>query len=369
MGKDEIRHLRAKMYPSGLRYFWEPSKTLKLLGLTAEPLGAEPARARARAVELNSLSDQVRISGRSADAGHLPGTFGRLVHNYKASDEFKDLKPRTQNDYAYYLDKIEANFSKVMVRAITPRVVKTYYKRVRKEVSNTWAYHILATLRAVLSWAVSEDWIKQNPALDVKMKSPEKRKVVWKLDQAQAYFVAAKTMGWHSIVAMAHVFDSIAQSPVDVRTLPRKAYDGRTIDTSRAKTGRSGPPIPLFPTAVVALDTYLEASPRLPEAPLFTNDRIGGEWNESTLQKTHRKIRAAAGLPAKLQLQDFRTTALTEGGASSGTRDELRGLARHSTAQASEHYVHPDSHFVESIQMKRLAHRNKTGAKVGLDGK
>jgi len=71
------------------------------------------------------------------------------------------------------------------------------------------------------------------------------------------------------------------------------------------------------------------------------------------------EIRRAASLPESLQLQDFRTTALTEAGASSGTRGEIPGLARHVTADASEHYVHPDARFVESIQQKRLARRRK----------
>jgi hypothetical protein len=223
-----------------------------------------------------------------------------------------------------------------MVRAISPKVVKTYYKRVRREVSVTWAYHILATFRTVMSWAVSEDWIERNPALDVTMKSPQRRTVVWMPEQCATYIAKAEELGWHSIVAIANVFDSIGQSPVDVRTLKRGSYNGRGIAVARSKTGQGGSPIPLFPVNKAALDNYLASQPTgLPTAPLFTNDRIGGEWNESTLQKVHRRIRRAAGLPERLQLQDFRTTAATEGGAASGTRDELCGLLQHATGEAS----------------------------------
>ena len=180
-------------------------------------------------------------------------------------------------------------------------------------------------------------------------------------------YVGARELGWLSIVAMAHVFDSIGQSPVDVRTLTRGSYDGRTINVGRQKTGVTGAPIPLFPEAKAALDGYLAGEPaKLPDAPLFTHDRIGGMWNRFTLNKVHAKIRKSAGLPAYLQLQDFRTTVQTEGGAAGGTVDELRGLARHSTRSAGEHYVHPDGRFIESIQEKRLAHRNKRGEKVGM---
>jgi hypothetical protein len=166
---------------------------------------------------------------------------------------------------------------------------------------------------------------------------------------------------------MAYVFDSIGQSPVDVRTLVSKSYDGRAIDVTRAKTGVTDAPIPLFPEAKLELDAYLATQPaKLPDAPLFTHDRIGGMWNPSTLAKVHVEIRKAAGLPKTLQLQDFRTTVQTEGGAAGGTVDELRGLARHSTRTAALHYVHPDTRYVEAIQEKRVAYRNKRGQKVGI---
>lgn len=362
MGNDRIRHFRDK----GGRYFWQPSATILALGLEAEPLGPDYGAATKRAMELNTLADEMRRGAKTGSNGPKPGSVSLLFREYRASEEFLGLKPRTRRDYGYYLDKIEAEFGAVMVRAISPRVVKTYYKRVRREVSVTWSYHILSTFRAVLSWAVSEDWIAGNPALDVTMKAPPKRSVIWLPDQAAIYIAKAQELGWPSIVAMAHVFDSIGQSPIDVRTLLRRSYDGRSIDVSRAKTGVTGAPIPLFPLAKIALDAYLESQPvKLPEAPLFTNDKIGGIWNESTLQKTHQKIRRAAKLPMNLQMQDFRTTAQTEGGAAGGTVDELKGLARHSSRSAGEHYVFPDGRFVQSIQEKRLAQRNKAGAKVG----
>jgi hypothetical protein len=365
MGRDKVRHLVQR----GNRFFWQPSETIIKLGLTPEALGTEEGPANARAVVLNNLGDNLRRSAKTGSNGPRPGTFSKLCIEYMESDEFAELKPRTKKDYRYYLGKIEEEFGCYQVRTMKPLGIKTYYKRLRKQVSTTWAYHILAMLRTILSWAVSENWIDRNPALDVTMKSPPKRKVTWPVEHSATYIVQAEAMGWASIVAMAYVFDSIGQSPVDVRTLTREAYDGLGIATARAKTGNEGAPIPLFPLAKIALDKYLATQPpKLPGAPLFTNDRIGGEWNESTLQKVHRKIRKAAGLPVNLQLQDFRTTAATESGAAGGTRDEIRGLLRHSTSEAAEHYVYPDARFVESIQAKRLALRNKTGQKVGIPG-
>lgn len=363
MDTEKIRHLRLL---GGRRYYWQPSKTVSDLGMTAEALGEDRAAAIARAKELNIQADELRAAARRGSNSARAGTVGRLFADYLSSDEFKDLKPRTQEGYVYETSWIEKEFAAVMARALSPKVLKTYYKRLLKERGLTVAYHRLAVFRTVLSWAVSEDWIKHNPALDVRVKTPKKRDVVWSQDQMETYLAQAAEMGWHSIVAMIHVFDSIGQSPIDVRTLLRGAYAAGRINVSRHKTGVKGAPILLFPQAIAALDAYLATQPaKLPTAPLFTNERTGEMWVASTLQHTHAAIRAAAGLPKRLQLQDFRTTVQTEGGAAGGTVDELKGLARHLSRAAGEHYVHPDGRFVDSIQGKRLALRT---AKIGAIG-
>src|SRR5437016_2687089 len=123
-----MRHLLVKQLASGERaYFWNPSKTIRALGMTAEALGKDVQAAKARAVILNNLADDLRRGSKPGDNGPRPGTLGLLVQSFKASEEFGDLKPRTQKDYAYYLGKIDAEFGHLPVMALTPLVIKTYY--------------------------------------------------------------------------------------------------------------------------------------------------------------------------------------------------------------------------------------------------
>lgn len=361
MGEDKIRHLLPKPRADGsVAYYWNPSKTIRDLGMVPEALGTDAAKAKQRATELNGMADAARRSNRAGDNGPKPGSVALLFRDYQTSDEFKELKPRTRDDYSYYLGKIEAQFRDVLVIGMTARVCKTYYKRLRRDKGVVWSYHVLATLRAALTWAVSEDWIKTNPALSFEIQNPRKRTVVWEPDQGDAYRSSATALGWHSVAVMVLVFDCIGQSPGDVRMLTRRAYDGERISVTRAKTGISDAPILLWPDVRAALDAYLATRPTLhPDAPLFAHDTLGGFWKESTLAKTHNIIRKQAGLPKQLQLQDFRRTAQTEGGAAGGTVDELRGLARHATRTAALHYVHPDERFVDAIQEKRATLRTK----------
>lgn len=369
MGDDKIRHLLAKGFAGAEHYYWNPSKSLRLMGMDAEPLGVDWAQAKARALELNKWADEMRACVNGDENVPPPNSIARLFSEFRKSIEFRELKSRTQKDYTYYLEKIESEFGHLAVRALTARVIKSYYYRVRDERGVTWAYHILSTLRAVLSWAVSEDWILKNPALDVRMKSPPKRTITWQPQQAQAYIDKAIELGWHSVAVMAIIFDCIAQSPIDVRTLKRGAYNGRTISVTRTKTDVQVSPVPLWKEAKKALDGYLKSRPDLlPDTPIFVHDRLKMPWVESTLHKVHAEIRTAAKLPKHLQLQDFRRTAQTEAGAAGGTVDEIRALAQHSTRKAGEHYVHPDERFAAAVQGKRLASRNGNSPKVRNSG-
>jgi hypothetical protein len=89
-------------------------------------------------------------------------------------------------------------------------------------------------------------------------------------------------------------------------------------------------------------------------------------WNASTLAKVHGQIRKAAGLPKNLQLQDFRSSVLTEAGEAGATADQIRAQARHLSRKAGEHYVFPGAESVEGVHDKRVAHRNKKRLKVGI---
>lgn len=370
MGQDRIRHFRKKPLKGGdIAYFWEPSATVKGLGLVAEALGTERTIAEARARQLNAMADEMRATpGRSAGNGPAPGTIALLLSQYLKSVEvmgepgnpaLPGLKARTQKDLRYYLDKVEREFGAVRVTGMTPKVVKTYYQRLARERGLTWAYHVIWALRCALSWAVSENWIALNPALQVEIKGPPKRTVQWKPEEAEAFLWAALLSGAWSIAVGADLMDCTAQSPVDIWKLRVKDYDGEAIiDEARAKTNQEGARRLLWPQTKARLDAYLESRPALhPEAPLLANDKTGIEWVEITRHKAFARIRKAAGLRHELQLQDFRRTAMTEARKAGASPIEVKNLARHASERTQERYVQPDSTFVDAAQEKRFKYR------------
>ena len=203
----KIRHLIFR----GGNHYWQPSKTVLALGLQGEALGPDKKTAIARAVELNAMADAMRAESKQGSNSAKPGTVSRLFAAYRNSEEFGELKPRTQSDYNYEMDWIEETLGTAMVRAFTAKSLKTYYRKLKADKGICVSYHRFSVFRTVLTWAVSEDWISDNPAKKVKVKIPRKRAVIWTLQQMEIYRRKASELGWHSIVAMIHVFYSMTR--------------------------------------------------------------------------------------------------------------------------------------------------------------
>ncbi len=184
----------------------------------------------------------------------------------------------------------------------------------------------MANLRSVLSWAVSEDWIADDPALNVVVRSPPKRKVMWAPEQAEACIAKAKELALHPIAIMAVVFDCIGVSTVDCYTLKHGVYDGRAIDVTRTKTGVSGAPSHCGRTSGTR---WMPVSRRNP--PNFRCTTVSQRPHRARMVTQHAcEISCPlSGRPLGRQRtsnsRTFRRTAQTDAGAAGGTVDEIRG--------------------------------------------
>lgn len=350
MGRDSVRHLLAKRLSNGsVRYYWNPSATLRALGFVPEALGDDLRAAEDRARVLNQRADEARRERREGDNGPPPGSVLALIGAFQKSEDYADLKPRTQRDYDVWMREAGQTFGALPVAALSRKVCKEWVRAVREARGQAAAYHAGSVLRRLLSWAASEDWIKDNPALRLRLKAPQARSHVWTAEDRAAFATAATAQGWPSMALAVELAFCIGQSPVDVWGLKWSDYDGRAIASARDKTGAGGAPIPLFPELRAALDA-------LPRTSVFilVNEATGRPWiATSTRHKAFAAIRAAAGLPRHLQFADLRRTALTDLGAAGATDDEIRAVSRHKTRGVVAVYVRPDHRYVEAAQAKR----------------
>jgi site-specific recombinase XerD len=362
----KVRHLRPRRLKTGWGWYWVPSAHVAGMGLVSEALGQTDApyptpAIQKRAIDLNAMADEIRTGRAHKAEQDAPGTIGFLVKEYRASEKWTALAPRTQRDYAPWLDAFRDDFRDLTYAAITGQVLEAWRDRIWQARGHYAAYHLLGTMRALWRWAERKRHIKpeDNPARQVENERPPKRRHTWTLEQVCAFLDAAWAEGEIGIFVAVVVADCISQSPVDVWGLVRADYDGRALGKARrTKVEGEHPRTPLFPHVIGLLDWYLAQRPALlPDAPLFPPEGQNVPWVASTRHKAFQRIRRAAGLPSHLQMQDLRRTGATEAGAAGVGEIGIRDLLRHQTTSEASTYTLNTDTSLRDVQTKRMAAR------------
>lgn len=108
---------------------------------------------------------------RPAPPKAIPGSFGALAIDFRAAipkmrnKRGKPLAPATVANYAMYVDRIETDLGKRLVKQMR----KAHVYKIRDRLANTpgTANNYLAVLRRMLEFACERDWIAANPAAGV----------------------------------------------------------------------------------------------------------------------------------------------------------------------------------------------------------
>jgi integrase len=344
-----VPYLKFRGRNNDLPYF-EPTKQMRDVGFRNTRLRGTDAQILAAAETIFGRWQAVKLGQASSAAESLiPGSIASAVRDYigtldkktglysfDPSDDFEDLGDRTRKDYRYYLDCFVETFGEFQMSSLGSKILKKYYKTSKKEKSHYVAYHRLLTIRAFLSWAVSEELIKHNPASNVKVTKPESRTQRWEPEQVDAFEVAALKKNRPSMQLAVRIADWVAQRPFDIRTLKRSNYNGThfiAITQSKGKT--KIPPLPLPKDLIDLLDeSLLDHNSEY----LIVSEGTGEHYSEVNFQHIFAEIRSAAGVPDDLQFRDFRRTAITDAFDAGATDEQARALSGHANSAAMEPY-------------------------------
>ncbi|KAF0111664.1 MAG: phage integrase, partial [Rhodospirillaceae bacterium] len=168
MAKVKIRYLVIKPGRGGaIRYFWQPSKELRVLGWRPERLPEDRFDAIRRADVLNADLDAWRRGEPAVRSGErpgpAPGTVNDLVIRYKTSRFYTDKAPKTRAFYDHNLTIIRTLMGDVPVVRITAKMVQGTYDGLRIK-TPAKANAVIRVLRLLLQHGVREDMITRNPA-------------------------------------------------------------------------------------------------------------------------------------------------------------------------------------------------------------
>jgi integrase len=257
-----------------------------------------------------------------------------MIRDYRVSDEFLGLKPKTQRDYGRMLD-LFAPIARHPAEAIRRKHIRELRRGLAGKARTQKLFTQVAS--AVFNFGIDNDYNAINPAARMKRIGKAKAYVAWSDAQCAAFEASDPPrylMTGYMIARYA------GQRRGDVLRMARTAYDGRCIEVRQEKTDE-----PLVIPAHRRLRTYLDQLPR--DSLLFVVDDKGQPIDETTFSKDFRSALDVAGLE-QLHFHGLRHSAgraLAEAGCSA---HEIQAITGHRTLQMVEHYT-------KAARQKRLA--------------
>lgn len=306
----KIPGLRVKTNADGsVRHYWEPSATLRRQGWAALTLDADPTRAWAQAEARNREVEEWRAGQRcqpAAGGTDRRRTWPALVAAYQASDRWRDLRPRTQAEYAKHLTVLERWAADTPVAAITRGNVQKLYAALRaprqpdENERLAWAHAVVRTLRLVLQYAVDhDDWpLALNPATKPDIKTPPPRQQVWPDHVFAPFEAAAVRLGRRSIADAVLCAALLGQRQADILALRWSAYRDGRLHVQQAKTGQwvAVRPIRELARRIAELqDTNRQRA--APHLHILIDEGNEQPWNASSFGHWFARVRAEAIAP------------------------------------------------------------------------
>jgi integrase len=334
MGGVKVRRLRC----IAGRYFWRPTPAIRRLGFANEALGSDLAKAVGRAEQLNAEVDRA-LKGEDVAAAVVPYSMDHLVQVYRADEAFTDLKPKTQAVYGRMLDEIVRHDGDVAVEAITRRYLKDVYRTLKPRGLAT-AAAFMRMFRIILRFAVDEGWIDENPARQIKIKSPHPRRQVWEESEIVAFCAAANDLLIPSMGLAVQLAYHLGQREGDVLRLPWRLWDGTAFLMEQGKTGVRVI-VPATSELRALLSGMIKASTQV-----VVSEATRRPYREDHFRHLFAEVRRKAGIRADLQYRDLRRTAVVRLARAGCTVPEIASITGHSLRtvhQIMETYLPPDS--------------------------
>jgi integrase len=257
------------------------------------------------------------------------GTIAAVIAGYKATEEYQELAPKTQRDYARYLEHL-APHGHWQIDQLKRGHIKALQKALRMPPRT--AKYFAQVCSVLFAYAIEEGLIEVNPAARLKRRDKADPYKAWS-DAECAMFEASNPP--KALLTAYMLGRYTGQRGGDILSWTRSVYNGREFRFRQRKTERLERPqmvIPVLPP----LRAYLDALPR-DNTVMLVAMPDGSEYKESHFRHQLRAALDACGLE-HLSFHGLRHAAgvaLAEAGA---TEHEIMAWFGHSTPAMAAHY-------------------------------
>ena len=221
------------------RWYWQPDKTLRAAGWESKPLGTDEFAAHTAARAINKDVDDWRAGGARPDtvAAHVQrGTVNALIDLYerqvihgKKPDGTPVIARSTAKTYGTGLERIRLWAGKHPVEFITPARVRALRDAMiapeeRGGIGHDPAYKTLKMLRTLFQFAIQQDMVERNPALNFGLAAPAPRAIIWSPGAREAMVDAARAAAMPSMALAIQLGFAIGQREADMLALSQRQW-------------------------------------------------------------------------------------------------------------------------------------------------
>lgn len=202
----KVKGLRAKNYPSGIRYYWEPTPAERKAKWTGLSLGSDMAEAIKAAEKRNEEIEDWKSGGakpRAVARYRKRSTVGHGIQRYR-EEKLHRMAASTQRTASTPLNRLEqwagdmpiAWVTRARVRALRDSLVKACEA---KGQTTHPAFHVLERGRILWQWFLDEELATSNPFERFGLSKPPPRQAFWTDRELAELAPAAAACGWPSI--------------------------------------------------------------------------------------------------------------------------------------------------------------------------
>lgn len=287
-------------------------------------------------------------------------SLGHLIVNYKQSEHWTKLSKKSQSPRNVPLEKLRTgDFGSSKVSDIRPKHVRAILADVKSAHTRR---HWLKMLRGLFDYAISIEWIEDDPTAGVEAKVPKSDGYHTWLDEEIEQYRAHWPLGTEARLVMEFGLET-ASRRCEVVHLGRQHVKDGHIFVKRAK-GSEDVTIRLTPELAAAIN----AMPQNGALTFLTAPR-GAPWSPANLGARFAEWADAAGLPERCRLHGLRKARCTQMAEAGSQAHEIMSVSGHKSLVEVQRYTAAfNRKRLADAAMARLAQNRNKAVNPGLPG-
>lgn len=361
MRTDRPGYQRRKNRDGTISHYWNPKRAVKAAPVFLTIVRLPDNLTDDEIVEeCQRRTDELRHD--ISDKGMQPvfdGTIKSLIDRYRwdKTSTLHHVKHSTRiRDYEPSLRVLASTVGGRRIDVLTASDFRRWYSEWRKK-GHRRASGAMKLLRCVLTYGAGERLPGARAAreilADMRFEQPPARNVAMSYDQCRAIVLASAEMEWPSIGFVEALKFETALRRIDVigewvpddggpfrwQGLSVGQIRGGVLTITTSKTGVTlSRDLSVLPLVQLALESY-----QIPEiGPVVIDEDTGLPYRDNHYTVKYRKVREAAKVPADIWSMDSRAGAVTETVAATGSLEDGRHLATHTTTKTTSRYNRGD---------------------------